>query len=470
MVSNERKHRLNRTLFFLKNRLFRASAVSFYKRLLAIERSSAQELAAVNQRKRTELLLLAFDQVPHYRRRFLAAGIKRTDLHDAETFAQLPSLTRQQVIDGFSDLRASSARPEFYSKVTTGGSTGTPLAVLTDRRVPLETAWWRVARWWGVAPSDDIAFIFRTKRTPLRALANSALWWPTKRIFLDASLLTTTSMASFARRYRAIRPAIIQGYVGAVFEFAQFLQAARLTLPPPRAVWVTSAPLPESQRAFMEEVFRAPVYDQYGSCEIGWLACECQQQHGLHIMEDLRHIEIVDDAGQPVPDGEWGRILVTDLENRVFPLIRYELGDRARRLPSQCPCGLTLPLMDKVRGRVSDAIRLPGGSSISGEYLTTIFDHQPEAIIQFQVQQHRDYSISLRCVPGHSPRAREVITSARESLQRKVGPTVPVRLELVDHIPHDRGKTRFIMSDLRPPEATSGEAQSEAGPSARTRP
>lgn len=255
-------------------------------------------------------------------------------------------------------------------------------------------------------------------------------------------------MREFVERYESLRPALLQGYIGAVHELALFLRDNAIRITPPKAVWVTSAPLTEAQRSVMQTAFGAPVYDQYGTCEVMWLAAECRERAGLHMIHDLRHIEFVDDAGQPVDDDEWGRILVTDLLNRAFPLIRYEIGDMGRRLDRACPCGVTLPLMDKVRGRISDVIRLPSGRSISGEYLTTIFDDHPEAVAAFQIHQRADLSIVLRCVRGRDPQVDAIIQQALADLTDRAGQGAVVALEIVDRIAHDRGKTRFILSDV----------------------
>ena len=58
------------------------------------------------------------------------------------------------------------------------------------------------------------------------------------------------------------------------------------------------------------------------------LACDCDRHAGMHVFEDLVHVEVVDDDGRAVPDGTPGsRILVTNLVNRTQPLIRFELTD-----------------------------------------------------------------------------------------------------------------------------------------------
>ena len=67
----------------------------------------------------------------------------------------------------------------------------------------------------------------------------------------------------------------------------------------------------------------------------------------------------------------------------------------------------------------------------------------------FQIYQRADFSITLSCVEGVALcRSREIIDRACANLRERIGEAVPVELQLVKHIPHDRGKTRFIISDV----------------------
>jgi phenylacetate-CoA ligase len=212
-----------------------------------------------------------------------------------------------------------------------------------------------------------------------------------------------------------------------------------------QAVWVTSSPLSEPQRQLMQRVFGAPVYDQYGCGEIFWLACECEQQHGLHLMHGHRHVEALDADGQSCGLDMEGELHITDLVNRVFPIIRYANGDRGSLLSAPCACGRALPLLAPVKGRVSDMLRLPGGLRVAGDYLTTLFDHAPEAVEAFQVRQDRTGAVRLCVVPASGADANAVIEGVRQTLAGKTGQEV--QLEMVDHIGHERGKTRFIVSE-----------------------
>jgi hypothetical protein len=83
--------------------------------------------------------------------------------------------------------------------------------------------------------------------------------------------------------------------------------------------------------------------------------------------------------------------------------------------------------------------------------MCAIFNAWPEAVRQFQLYQAPDHSLTLRCVRGSDPRADEIMRRVVEDVRAKVRAEVPVRLEVVEQLHHDRGKQRFIVSDA--PEA-----------------
>jgi phenylacetate-CoA ligase len=260
--------------------------------------------------------------------------------------------------------------------------------------------------------------------------------------------MTPENMESFYRALGRIQPRYLVGYVGAVDVFARFMERQGYQLPGVKAVWTTSAPLPEVKRRYFEQVFGCKAYTQYGSCEFYWIAAECAEQSGMHIATDARHVEVVNAQNEPVPDGEWGDLIVTDLLNHAFPLIRYRIGDRGRLLTRRCPCGRPYPLMDYVRGRISDIIRVPGGGEVPGEYWTTIFDDFTDAIQSFQVHQQADLSVTIRYEPRPGAEADPVIAAVASRLERSFGPRLNVTF-LRDVIElNDNGKMRLVTSDV----------------------
>jgi len=256
------------------------------------------------------------------------------------------------------------------------------------------------------------------------------------------------AMEKFYQKLLKSKPNYLIGYVGAIDIFAGFLEKHRYQLGSVKAVWTTSAPLPEGKRAYLQRIFKAPVLTQYGSCEFYWIAAECLKQNGMHVASDIRHVEVVD-GRTPVATDEFGDLLVTDLCNRAFPLIRYRLGDRGRLLKKTCSCGLPFGLMDYVKGRISDKIHLPDGGAIPGEYWTTIFDDHTDCIKSFQVHQSADYSITVYYEAFRQKTCDKAIVAVRARLSAKLGTQFPLEFVLKNIDVNDNGKTRFVVSEIR---------------------
>jgi phenylacetate-CoA ligase len=439
---------VNSGAFWAKQRLLRPSAYAYHRELMRTQYLPPDELAALNWRKRVALVRHAAATVPFYRERFGALGLSPEDFRQPGDWRHVPLLTRADVIEHRSRLISETARRRDLILATTGGSTGTPMAVYRDSRHHAEALLWRMLSWWGLDPGWDAAYSWRVVPDGgVGAWADALRWWPTRRIWLDASRITPASVTAFLERYNRLRPALLQGYAGAIGHAASFAERTGLVLHSPRAVWLTASPVSAVQRALIEATFQAPVYDQYGSAEFLSISAECSEHSGLHVHSDARHVEFLDEAGAPCPLGKPGRIAVTDLENRAFPLIRYLNDDLGHGLAKPCPCGRSLPLMGPVTGRDSDMIRLPDGSGMY--HFSTIFNDCPDAVRAFQVVQERDYSLVLRVVPNlQNPAGARAIEKVHRGLITRVQGQVPVRLEAVEHIESDRGKMRYIISHV----------------------
>ena len=145
-----------------------------------------------------------------------------------------------------------------------------------------------------------------------------------------------------------------------------------------KAILLTGEPWSKSLAAELEQGFQAPVYDIYGLsavCGPG-IAAQCREQQGLHVQEDMVYAEIVDpETGAPVADGQWGELVLTTLMEEAVPVIRYKTGDRARFLPSPCPCGNTFRCLDHISGRI-DNVLIIKGINIAPEMIERVlFDH-----------------------------------------------------------------------------------------------
>ena len=438
--------RMKRLIFNLKINLMRRIARTHFKRVCVNETKSLEQLLAEQELAKRELVSYAFQNIPFYQQHYRAVGFELGDMEQANWFEKLPILTKEHLRNQFEDFTPQHLK-RFRKISTTGGSTGVPTKCGYDGRIPEEVYSWRLQSWYGVNPGDDHAYIWRdTRTTKIAKLKNKLLWWPTTHLKLDASFITEEAIVEFLKAFNRVKPTLLQGYVGAVCQVAQYVLEHRIQLHVPKFVWVTAAPLSPVQRKLLEEAFHAPVCDQYGSCEVRWIAQQCPQSAGLHVNIDHVCLEYVDENNCVVPIGEYGKTLLTNLEDRVFPMIRYENGDRGRWLNQTCPCGCALPLIDSVKGRESESFVLPSGKTINGEYLTTFFDGNPDVVRGFRVIQHKDLSITVEYIPaqeGIESILQQIEADFRQRLDNEVELSFVVRNE----IPHDRGKLRFVVRE-----------------------
>ncbi len=122
-------------------------------------------------------------------------------------------------------------------------------------------------------------------------------------------------------------------------------------------------PWTEDMRAAIEEKLKIKAYDIYGLSEImgPGVACECEEQAGMHVWEDMFIPEIVDpDTGEPLPYGEQGELVFTTITKEAFPLIRYRTHDICTLIPEPCKCGRTHIRMKKPCGRSDDMLIIRG--------------------------------------------------------------------------------------------------------------
>ena len=146
------------------------------------------------------------------------------------------------------------------------------------------------------------------------------------RFPMNAFMMTDESMTAFAERVRRQRPRILFGYATSIYRFAQFIRNSPFQDIAFDSIFTSAELLHPSVRQYIEETFHCKVYDRYGTMELGGVACECEAHTGLHISAENNYVEILSD-GLPAEAGEVGDLIVTNLNNRGMPFIRYRIGD-----------------------------------------------------------------------------------------------------------------------------------------------
>ncbi|MCK9609088.1 MAG: hypothetical protein M0R33_21855 [Methylomonas sp.] len=435
---------MKKYIFYIKYIFYKPRAVFFFNDLKCSSNSNRNIIDEQSFRKFVHIFKHAFEYSPFFYKKYTEAGLDLESIKTKEDIIKIPILTKQEVKDNLFDILTVKPNHNNLGKGVTGGSTGAPMTYFSDKKLPLEAFAWRYLSWWGLVPWDNGAFIWRmTRKGKLKNFINVLAWWPVKKIRLDASFLDDKKFELFAKNINKLKPSLIQGYIGAVYELCLYIEKNKVDIFSPKAIWVTSAPITKFQREVIERVFKAPLYNEYGSSEIPWIAAQCKQRKYLHVNAEGRYLEILNTDY----NGE-GDIIITDLLNYHFPLIRYELGDRTKFIDTKCGCGCNLPLIDEVKGREGDVIIVPNIGKIDCSFLTTIFDPYPEAIKAFQLIQHKNFDITLKVVPNTSYALWEKqVNIVKDNLILLTKNKLRVDVEQCCEILSDRGKSRYIIRE-----------------------
>ena len=144
---------------------------------------------------------------------------------------------------------------------------------------------------------------------------------------------------------------------------------------------IGAEPLPINFYSVAKKQYHVELYGSYGMTETGGpIACDCSYRYGLHLFEDQFYCEIVDpDTGEAVPDGEYGELVITPLQQEAMPLIRYRTRDITRFLLGSCPCGRQHKRIDFIIKRSDDMMIINGVNVYPSQIEECIYQSLPAA-------------------------------------------------------------------------------------------
>lgn len=413
------------------------------------------ELLDLQWRRIGALLEHAYEHVPYYREIMRERQIDPGSLARQRSLEMLPPLDRSTVTQQLGRLRAANLSVNRFVPNSTGGSTGEPLRFFEDRENAgwSEAAVYRSYGWYGVDLADRSAHLWGANfdLTKFQGFSGRVKSYVLNLLMLPAWELSDGTADRYWTQLVNFRPKLLVAYAGAIYNWARLLGNNREAVPGLAAIIVSAETLHDEWRSVIEGCFKVPVYNRYGGRDIKFVAQECPARNGLHINCENVLVEIVRD-GRPVPPGELGEILVTRLDNFAMPFIRYRSGDLGVMASAPCECGRSLPLLQKVEGRVQDAILTSHGAIVSGLFFAHLMKDCPE-VREFQVHQLTMERLLITLVlEGDRP------FSSREKIERIVrkymGRDMQTEFEVRDSIPLTRsGKRRITVSHLNTNEA-----------------
>jgi putative adenylate-forming enzyme len=403
------------------------------------EQGSRAQLAQHQQQRLETVVRHAAAHSPFYRRWFAETGalgdgpvqLQRLPVLDKsvlmEHFDELvcdPRLRRDQLLAWAGQLTRDQLYLDRYRVMVTSGSSGRPGLFVYDpvgwRSIGAQFV--RSSNWAGLRPSlprQRMAFLGGAAPSHVSRQGAATLAIGLHRVL---ALPATLPLPELVEALNQFQPTYLNVYPSVAMWLAAEQHAGRLRLSPQILVTVAELRTPEMTQR-LTDAFGVRPFDVYG-CTEGLFGSECQHHQGIHLFEDTSLVENVDADGRPVPAGQPGaRLLVTNLYNRVQPLLRLEVTDLVTLDPDPCPCGRSLVQVRAIHGRSEDVLSLPahdGGQVAVHPLQFALLTRDPQ-VREFQVVQDGP-ALRILIVPSHTAAA------GNDTLETRLGQAVTQQL------------------------------------------
>jgi phenylacetate-CoA ligase len=432
-----------------------SNVLSCYKALRNHQWNNLEENKKIQRKKLYKLIKYADQNIPYYKKMIKEHNIQFSEDTIFKDIKKFPILTKDIIRNNFDELY--KFRDNTYYRNTSGGSTGEPVIFYQDRNY-LE---WEIAtkilfnEWAGRKIGEPMVKLWGSLRDVLSSGEGFKGYLKQQLhgvIILPSYRMKEKDMYRYVRRIDNIKPGLILAYTNAIDELARFIKENCLSIYSPRAIMTSAGVLYPEVCARIEEVFQAPIFNRYGSREVGDIACNCEKNQGLHIIPDIHYIEILDEQDKEVKPGERGEIAVTLLTNYTMPLIRYKIGDRGILSEMECSCGRGLSNLKKLEGRVRSVFKNKQGDFIDGGVFIRLFYFR-DNIKQFQVIQESVEHITVN-LALNDKRLIKVIKKDFMEIEKTIklimGNGTIIKYNLVDVLDSSpSGKYRYVFSRVK---------------------
>ncbi|HZK31296.1 MAG TPA: AMP-binding protein [Corynebacterium sp.] len=418
-----------------------------------IEYASRDEIVTLQTARARNSLRHAYYNVDHYRRAFDARGVHPDDFKELKDFALFPftekdDLRRQYPFGMFAVPQSQIVRIHASS-----GTTGRPTVVGYTRQ-DVET--WsdlvaRSLRFGGVRAGDKVQVTFGY------GLFTGGLGAHYGVEKLGATAIPTSG-GQTERQLQVMEDFKPDAIMGTPSYMLNVLDRLRAEGKDPRETSLRvgimgSEPWGEGMRRDLEEGFGIDATDIYGLSEVmgpGVAQESIETKDGLTIWEDHFYAEIVDPVtGEPVPDGQYGELVISSLTKEAFPVIRYRTHDLTRLLPGTA---CSMRRIERISARNDDMIILRGVNCFPSQFEEIIVE-DPNLRPRYQcVLSKKGRMDQLTLVVEHSPGlSRDDIDVARlrlsKTIKDRIG--VSVDVDIRAEVASGDGKAKRIV-DNRP--------------------
>lgn len=377
----------------------------------------------------------------------IAHAVKTTEFYkkypENSSLEDLPVVNKDTFREHYEEFLSSLYKDAPDNRVMcTSGSTGTPLRMIQNKdKIDHNTAAGIflgavVGYYIGMKEAFIRVWVNNVKKSKFRLIQENL-------IMMDSSRMDDEALGKMAEIIAKKKVKCLVGYSSALGELSRYIEehavdCSRFSM---RAIIPISETMPEPVRRKMEQQFGCPVQAWYSNEENGIMGVQNQKNEGYHIDTESYYYEILKmDSDEPAESGELGRIVITDLYNYAFPILRYDNGDTAvaQRVEKN---GRYKLYLEELYGRRSDLIYSCDGKAVTPYIITNnLWDIKGVKQYRFIQEDIKKYTLWLNGDPAQMDQ-KEILGRIRPYL----GEEAEITVELVDEIPVlASGKRKYI--------------------------
>lgn len=404
--------------------------------------------------KEERFIKKAYTDVPFYARKAEKNRINVSEMDLQKDWQFIPTIKKSEIIEAGDGMLMPEGIPLWLSgrlaEVYTSGSSGHCMKVYwrsSDSKKSLLSLWKYRKKEYGISPEEHYCYFYSARKygttdVEIEEIKNQ-MGFSKNNLTEDRFLDVYHKMQEYQPSWLLLQP------VMAMFLIELVKKYSLLPIPSIRYIEMSGEMLTRGLRNELKNIFQCKVANQYGAIEVNSIAYECPLGN-MHCMEENVFTEILDEDGNPQPDGEEGNIYVTSLQNRIMPFIRYKTGDRGYICKEDCGCGRKGRVLCLTQGRETDWIQTASGKRINPYVLMRPIENinrmLDNPIMQFQVVQ-RGYSEFTYKLVAEEEMQFEIRRLIKENICEKELLDSNVKVEFINRIfPNEEtGKVKWFI-------------------------
>lgn len=432
---------LRRIILPISEIIFGIPLTKELKKLDDFTRLSETEIAALQQQKLSLLLKHAVGRSEYYKK----LNINIDNNNPIESLKKFPILTKPVLKKNTESILTEPKKN--LLKNGSSGSTGEQTIIYWNKKEQTinratQLLWWK---WANYELGDKLIQTgINPKRLGLKKYKD--FFFRTK--YVQAFSHNEADIKNVLQGIKDDEDYVLAGYASSLYVMAKIAQENNIKVKFKSAIsWGDK--LFDYYKKTILDTFGCKTYETYGSGE-GFMIGAQKDLDYMYLMATNVFVEIVDDDGNEVEDGEIGNVIVTNLNGYAMPLIRYKIGDLGIKMArNNYPTHreLQLPIIQKIIGRDTDIVKTPSGNFLVVHSFTGIFEHIPE-IKQFCVIQKELSGIEIQYITDKGFN-NDILESIKVQILKSLNEPFEIKFEEVKEIrPTKSGKPQLIVSHL----------------------